>query len=52
VAFPAGGCGAAACDPLATLDAGLPVTGGPVVDDGRVVVGTERGRVVAFGLPR
>jgi outer membrane protein assembly factor BamB len=52
LAFPAGGYGAAICDPLVTLDAGLPVTGGPVVDDGRVLVGTESGRVVAFGLPR
>lgn len=38
-------------EPLATLAVGSAVTGGPIVDDGRVVVGTVDGRVVAFGLP-
>jgi hypothetical protein len=30
---------------------GSTVTGGPVVDGGRLIVGTGSGQVVAFGLP-
>jgi outer membrane protein assembly factor BamB len=50
VAFALTGCGAATCQPIATLPVGTAVTEGPIVDDGRVVVGTADGRVVAFGL--
>ncbi|HEX5946996.1 MAG TPA: PQQ-binding-like beta-propeller repeat protein, partial [Acidimicrobiales bacterium] len=50
-AFPLAGCGAATCQPLATVDAGSEISGGPIVHDGRVFVGTVDGRVVAFGLP-
>jgi len=50
LAFPAGGCGTATCAPLAQVSAGARITGGPIVDDGRLVVGTEDGHVVAFGL--
>lgn len=38
-------------DPLATLAVGSSVTAGPIVDEGRIVVGTSDGRVVALGLP-
>lgn len=51
VAFAVDGCGAASCSALATLPVGGTVSGGPIVDDGRIVVGTSDGRVVAFGLP-
>ena len=51
-AFPLGGCASPPpCAPLTTVSAGSRVTGGPIVHDGRVVVGTEDGRLVAFGLP-
>lgn len=50
VAFDADGCAAAPCPSLATLDFGGEATGSPIVDDGRVLVGTTDGRVVAFGL--
>jgi hypothetical protein len=46
----AGGCGAATCAPLTTLQVGGPVNG-LVVDGGRVLVGTSTARLVAFGLP-
>ncbi len=49
----AAGCGEPTCrHPLWTAPAGGPVTGGPIVSNGRVFVGTDNGRVVAFGLPR
>jgi len=52
-AYAAAGCGKRTCrQPLWTADAGGPVTGGPIVTGGRVVVGTENGRLVAYGLPR
>jgi outer membrane protein assembly factor BamB len=51
-AFALHGCGAATCTPLTTVDTGdAPITGGPIVDDGRLVAGTQDGRLVAFGLP-
>lgn len=51
LAFPLDGCGAATCPALATLAVGSEVTGGPIVDGGRLLVGTADARVVAFGLP-
>jgi outer membrane protein assembly factor BamB len=51
LAFPAAGCGAATCTPVVQVSAGATITGGPIVDDGRLVVGTADGHVVAFGLP-
>lgn len=50
-AFPVEGCGAPTCAPLVTVDTGSLVTGGPIVDDGRLVAGLQDGRVVAYGLP-
>lgn len=51
LAFALDGCDAAVCPPLATLGAGSPVNDSPIVHDGRLLVGTTDGRVVAFGLP-
>jgi outer membrane protein assembly factor BamB len=52
-AHAAAGCGKRTCrHPLWTAPAGGPVTGGPIVSGGRVYVGTENGRLVAYGLPR
>jgi outer membrane protein assembly factor BamB len=50
VAFATSGCGAATC---AATAVGLskrasPVTGGPVVADGFVVIGTANGKLTAF----
>ncbi len=45
------GCGQPTCVQLGTVDVGAAVTGGPIVDAGRVVVGTQDGRVIALGLP-
>jgi outer membrane protein assembly factor BamB len=50
VAVAAHGCGAATCPTLKTVSARSPITGGPIVDDGRLLVGTEGGDVMAFGL--
>ena len=50
-AFDASGCGAATCAPLATVDAGAAITGSPIVHQGKLIVGTADGRLVAFGLP-
>jgi outer membrane protein assembly factor BamB len=56
-AFAAAGCGTATCAPLwngTTAGPSAPasvVTGGPVVTNGRVYVGTLNGTVVAFALP-
>jgi hypothetical protein len=51
LAFGADGCSTPTCAPLASLAVGNVVTGGPIVLQGRVVVGTSDGRVVAYGLP-
>jgi outer membrane protein assembly factor BamB len=51
LAFAADRCGAPSCPALAQVSAGATITGGPIVDDGRLVVGTEDGHVAAFGLP-
>jgi hypothetical protein len=50
-AFPLAGCGAATCTPLVTVDAGSPISGSPIVFEGKLIAGTADGRVVAFGLP-
>lgn len=50
-AFALAGCDAATCTPLKTLAVGSPVTGGPIVDDGRVIAGTQSGHVMAWSLP-
>ena len=52
VVFDLSGCGAATCTSLTTIDVGAVVSGGPIVDDGRLVVGTDDGRIVAFGLSK
>lgn len=52
VAFDADGCGGPSCPSIASLDTGGPVAEAPIIDDGRLVVGTTDGRVVAFGRPR
>lgn len=49
-AYPVDGCGLATCPALHTFDVGSIITGGPIVDDGRVIVGTNDGEIVAFGL--
>lgn len=51
LAFPLGGCEAASCEPIARLEIGASASGGPIVDSGRVIVGTSDGRIVAFGHP-
>lgn len=52
-AFSLDGCGAATCAPLTTLWWVWPgnVTGGPVVDEGMLIAGTDSGHVMAFRLP-
>ena len=48
----AAGCGKRTCrEPLWTATAGGPITGGPIISGGRVYVGTENSRLVAYGLP-
>jgi outer membrane protein assembly factor BamB len=49
-AFAATGCGEATCEPLWSATTGSPVTGGPIVSNGRVVAGLQDGRMVAYGL--
>lgn len=51
LAFARAGCGAATCTPLTTITVGGDMTSDPIVDDGRLVVGTTDGRIVAYGLP-
>jgi outer membrane protein assembly factor BamB len=51
-AFSIRGCGAPTCaTPLTTLATDSAVTGGPIVDDGRIIVGTAGGHVTAWALP-
>lgn len=49
-AFAATGCGEATCEPLWSATTGSPVTGGPIVSNGRVFAGLQDGRMVAYGL--
>jgi outer membrane protein assembly factor BamB len=49
-AHDAGGCGAAACAPLWSAQAGAEVSGGPAVDGGIVYVGTADARLLAYRL--
>lgn len=49
-AFAAAGCGEATCPPLWSAATGSPVTGGPIVSNGRVYAGLQDGRMVAYGL--
>lgn len=49
-AFDTGGCGAATCGSLWSSLIGSPVTGAPAVTGGQLYVGTQDGRVVAYGL--
>jgi len=51
VAFGTHGCGTPTCSPLVTLSTATEVSGGPVIDGGRVFAGLSNGEVVAFGLP-
>lgn len=50
-AFPAAGCGQASCTPLWSTSTGSPISGAPAVTSGQLYVGTENGRVIAYGLP-
>jgi outer membrane protein assembly factor BamB len=50
-AFARDGCGATTCPELGTIPVGAPLSAGPVVDDGRLVVGTTDGRLVAYAPP-
>jgi outer membrane protein assembly factor BamB len=47
-AIAAGGCGAPACDPLWSADAGEAITGAPAIHGHQVFVGTAGGRLVAY----
>jgi hypothetical protein len=49
LAFDADGCGAATCEPVWEASTGTsPITGGPIVANGNLVVGTADGRLVAY----
>ena len=50
LAFDGDGCGNATCPSLASVPAGAEITSGPIVDAGRLVVGTADGHLAAFGL--
>lgn len=52
-AFDLAGCEAGTCSPLTTTSWVWPgnVTGGPIVDDGMLMAGTDDGWIVAFRLP-
>jgi hypothetical protein len=45
------GCGAAECEPLWTTTTGSRITGAPALAYGKLLVGTEDGRVIAYGIP-
>jgi outer membrane protein assembly factor BamB len=47
-AYPAAGCGAATCAPVWSTSTGSALTGGPVVANGQLYVGTGDGRLVAY----
>jgi hypothetical protein len=49
-AFDAAGCGGTTCGSLWSSLIGSPVTGAPAVSGGQLYVGTQDGRVVAYGL--
>ena len=49
-AFPAAGCGHPTCASLWSVDTGGQISGGPVAALGRVLVGTDDGRLIAYGL--
>ena len=49
-AFDLAGCGTTTCDPLVTVSVGHPLSDSMTVHDGRLIVGTLDGHVVAFGL--
>ncbi len=49
-AFPAAGCGHPTCTSLWSVDTGGYITGGPVAALGRIFVGTDDGRLIAYGL--
>jgi outer membrane protein assembly factor BamB len=49
-ALPAAGCGKAMCKPLLSVQTGSQITGGPVVAFGQLYVGTNDGKVLAYGL--
>ena len=51
-AFALDGCGADTCSALTTVDTGSAITGGPIVDDGRVfaVLALSGAAVVVAGL--
>ena len=49
-AFAAAGCGSATCSPLWSASTGSAISGAPAVSNGQLYVGTQDGRVVAYGL--
>lgn len=50
-AFDAAGCGDSTCEPLWSASTGSSITGAPAVSNGQLYVGTEDGRLIAYGLP-
>ena len=48
-AFDAHGCGAATCGELWSDNAGSRITGAPAISLGKVFVGTDDGRLIAYG---
>jgi outer membrane protein assembly factor BamB len=47
-ALPAAGCNRPPCPPLWDVEHGSRITGAPAVALGRLVIGTEDGRVIAY----
>jgi outer membrane protein assembly factor BamB len=48
-AFPAAGCGTATCTAVWSAATGSTITGGPVAALGNLYIGTDDGRLVAYG---
>lgn len=49
-AFTAAGCGVATCSPVWSVSTGSAISGAPAVSNGQLYVGTQDGRVIAYGL--
>jgi outer membrane protein assembly factor BamB len=47
-AHPVAGCGASTCAPVWSTTTGSAITGGPVVANGQLYVGTADGRLIAY----
>lgn len=48
-AYPAAGCGASTCASLWSASTGSRITGAPAISLGKVFVGTDDGRIIAYG---